>query len=123
MGGELREQAWLSLSGGVATSAHTRAQRCSARSTRVRFLQTTINRAEALADHLIARRFHKAGAHPLSSPIAPPIVRNEPLVVLNIRVELLHGFQALSGRAMATGGHRGIEVHRDGLPHLQGLVD
>jgi hypothetical protein len=30
--------------------------------------------AEALADHLIDGRFHKAGANPLSSPIALPII-------------------------------------------------
>jgi hypothetical protein len=63
--------------------------------------------AEALADYLIDRRFHEAGANPLSGPVALPIVRNETLVALNIRVELLHGFQELSGLAMTTGGHRG----------------
>ena len=39
--------------------------------------------AEALADHLIDRRFHKARAHPLSSPVALAIVRDETLVVLD----------------------------------------
>jgi hypothetical protein len=38
-------------------------------------------------------------------------------------MELLHGFQKLPGRAVAAGGHRGVEVHVDGLDHLQGLVD
>jgi hypothetical protein len=59
----------------------------------------------------------------VSPSILLAIVRNKALVVLNIRMELLHGFQELSGYAMATGGHPGVQVHLDGLHHLQGLVD
>jgi hypothetical protein len=38
-------------------------------------------------------------------------------------VELLDSFQQLPGGGMATGGHGSIQVHLDGLHHLQGLVD
>ena len=49
--------------------------------------------AEAFTDHLIDRRFHKAGANSLSSPGALALVGNEGTVVLNVRVKLFHGFQ------------------------------
>jgi hypothetical protein len=45
--------------------------------------------AEALADHLIDRRFHEAGADPLSCPVALARIRNEALVIRDIGVELL----------------------------------
>jgi hypothetical protein len=79
--------------------------------------------AEALADHLVDRRFHEAGADPLSCPVALAIIGNEALVIRDIGMELLYGFEEFPGHAMATGGHRGVQVHLDRLHHLQGLVD
>ena len=53
--------------------------------------------AEALADHLIDGRFHKAGADALALPVALAIIGNESLVVLDVGVEFLNGFQELAG--------------------------
>ena len=51
--------------------------------------------AEALADHLIHGRFDKARADAFAVPVTLAVVGNEALVVLNIRVELLDGFQSV----------------------------
>jgi hypothetical protein len=45
--------------------------------------------AEALADHLIDRGFHKARADAFAVPVAVAIVRNEAFIVLNVGVEFL----------------------------------
>src|SRR5215510_1117632 len=50
-----------------------------------------------LTDHLVHCGFDKACADALTVAIALAIVRNEVGVILDVRVELLHGFQQLSG--------------------------
>ena len=51
------------------------------------------------------------------------VVGDEALVVLDIRVELLHRFQELPGRAIITIGHRRVQVHLDGLYDPQRLIN
>jgi hypothetical protein len=46
--------------------------------------------AEALADHLIYRRFHKARADAFAVPVALAVIWNEATIVLNVGVKLLH---------------------------------
>jgi hypothetical protein len=77
--------------------------------------------AEALADHLIRRGFHKARADSFALPVALAKVRNEALIVLDIRVEFLDGFRELSCGVMAIAGHCSVEVHLDGLYELHAL--
>jgi hypothetical protein len=79
--------------------------------------------AEALADHLIHGRLHKAGADPFPVAVTLTVVGNEATVMLNVGVKLLHRFQQLACDGMATRGHRGVAVHFNGLHHLQGLID
>jgi hypothetical protein len=49
--------------------------------------------AEAFADHLIHRRFHKARADAFAVPVMLSVVGNEALIVLNVRMEFLDGFE------------------------------
>jgi hypothetical protein len=55
--------------------------------------------------------------------VALAIIRNEASVVRKVRMELLHRFQELPGRAAATGGDRGIEAHLNGLHDLRGYAE
>jgi hypothetical protein len=79
--------------------------------------------AAALAEHVPDRRFHDAGADPLARPGARAIRGHDAPGVLAIRGAFRHGFQALPGRALAPGGPRGVQGHRDGLRHRQGGRD
>ena len=78
---------------------------------------------EAHTDDLIDGRFHKAGADPFPVTVALAIVRNETLIILDIGMELLNGFEQFSSGVITTGGHRRIKVHLDRLHDLQRLVD
>jgi hypothetical protein len=69
--------------------------------------------AEALADHLVHRRLHKARADRFALALALTIIGNETLFVLNGRVELPDSLEELPGRVMATVGHRGSEGERE----------
>jgi hypothetical protein len=51
---------------------------------------------EPLTHHLIDGRFHKAGADAFPVTVALAIVRNEPLIMLDIGMELLDGFEQFS---------------------------
>src|SRR5262245_11649281 len=75
-----------------------------------------------LTDHLVHCGFDKACADALTVAIALAIVRNEVGVILNVRVELLHGFQQLSGCGILTDSDRDFEIALDGLHDLEGLV-
>ena len=57
---------------------------------------------EAFADHLNDGRFHKARADPFPIAVALTVVGNEALVVRDIGMKLLHGFQQLACGGMAT---------------------
>ena len=69
---------------------------------------------EAHTDDLIDGRFHKAGADAFPVTVALAIVRNETLIILDIGLELLNGFEQFSSR---------IQFHLDRLHDLQRLVD
>jgi hypothetical protein len=78
--------------------------------------------AEALADHLIYRRFHKARADAFAVPVALAVIWNEATIVLNVGVKLLHGFQEFPCCAIAS-RRRHVEVHLDRFHHLERPID
>jgi hypothetical protein len=65
--------------------------------------------AKALANHLVDRRFDKPRTDLLPIAVAFAIVGNEALVVRDVGVELLDGFQELPGGDIATGGHGSVQ--------------
>ena len=79
--------------------------------------------AEALADHLVARRLDKAGADALARAIALAIVGDEGAIPLNLGVELLHSLEEFACGSSAGGRHRHVEVHRQGGNFMERFVD
>src|SRR5215831_3842880 len=77
---------------------------------------------EAPADDLVARERHKAGADALALAIALAIVGDAEAIPLNRGVERLPGFEAFACGRIARGGHRHVQVHREGSELLERCV-
>src|SRR5262245_22424846 len=78
---------------------------------------------EALTDHLVDRRFEKAGADALTTAIALAIGGDEGAIALNIRVELFYGFEELAGRGIACDGHCPVHVHGEDSNLMERFID
>jgi len=71
--------------------------------------------AKALNHHLVHGGFDNTRADPLSGVVALAIVGMKPLLVRDVGVEFLDGFQEFACGGMAIVRHGGVEVHLDGL--------